>query len=41
MKKYIAYKGTKFIIEWYFDSKGNSHFLELDEDFQDKYYDKE
>jgi len=40
MKKYIAYKGKKFIIEWFFDSKGKSkvkeYFLELDEDQQDK-----
>jgi phage-related protein len=40
MKKYIAYRGAKFLIEWYFNSKGNSqakeYFLDLDEDQQDK-----
>ena len=42
MKKYTAYKGNKFVIEWYFDSKGNSqvkeYFLKLDEDQQDKLF---
>lgn len=28
MKQYIAYKGTEFTIEWYFDGKGQSQALE-------------
>ena len=27
MKKYIAYKGSAFTIEWYFDADGNSEVL--------------
>ena len=27
-KEYIAYKGTKFTIEWYFDTNGKSQALE-------------
>lgn len=40
-KEYIAYKGTKFTVEWYFDSKGKSSALEyaeaLDEDNKSKF----
>ena len=28
MKEYIAYSGTAFTVEWYFDSIGNSDVLE-------------
>lgn len=28
MKKYIAFKGTKYTIEWYYNEKGNSQALE-------------
>ncbi len=28
MKQYIAYRGTEFTIEWYFDPKGESQALE-------------
>ena len=34
--QYIAFEGTEFLIEWYFDIKGNSdvldYFESLDED---------
>jgi len=39
-KEYIAFEGTKFTIEWYFDTKGKSSALEyfesLDDDIQIK-----
>jgi hypothetical protein len=28
MKQYIAYQGTEFTIEWYFDPKGESQALD-------------
>lgn len=28
MKKYIAFKGTKYTIEWYYNENGNSQALE-------------
>ena len=38
--EYIAFEGEKFLIEWYFDSKGNSialdYFESLNEDEQIK-----
>ncbi|MCT8335795.1 type II toxin-antitoxin system RelE/ParE family toxin [Leptospira sp. 85282-16] len=40
MKEFTAYKGEKFIIEWYFDEHENSEVLDyfnnLSEDFQIK-----
>ncbi len=37
---YIAYKGEKFVLEWYFDDRGNSqprdYFEELNHDHQKK-----
>ncbi len=39
MKKYIAYKGEIFTIEWYFDQNGKSqalnYYKELSEDQKD------
>ena len=32
MKEYIAYKGEKYIIEWYFTAKGDSQPLQFFED---------
>ena len=32
MKEYIAYKGEKYIIEWYFTAKGDSQPLQFYED---------
>lgn len=32
MKEYIAYKGDKYIIEWYYTENGNSQPLEFFED---------
>ena len=29
MKEYLAYKGSKFIVEWYFDKKGQSQPLDF------------
>lgn len=34
-KEYIAFEGSKFIIEWYFDSKGKSHALDYFEALND------
>lgn len=39
MKNYIAYRGSKFIIEWYYGANGKSqaleYFKDLDDDSQD------
>ena len=41
-KKYIAYKGSKFTIEWYFDRNGNcqsrEYLLDLDSTSQQKVF---
>ncbi|MFH1831558.1 MAG: type II toxin-antitoxin system RelE/ParE family toxin [bacterium] len=40
MKEFIAYKGSKFIIEWYYNTNEKSqafeYFQNLDDAFQDK-----
>ena len=42
MKQYIAFKGTRFTIEWYYDSRGKSqakeYFEELSVDEQKKVF---
>lgn len=35
LKEYVAFEGKEFLIEWYFDSKGNSFSLEYFESLND------
>lgn len=40
MKQYIAFKGSKYTIEWYYNENGNSQALEYFKDIDNEYKEK-